>query len=113
MKPASVVPIREDVANDAPAPALPMPAHFAKVKRLRAAWADLIESTAPELHVRENRFTFEFAATLMAKLRSGRSMTATESKELKRQMVALGLAKDDDGGGKKKPSKAAGYFSGS
>jgi hypothetical protein len=67
---------------------------------------------APAVLVKENRFSFEIAATLMAKFRSGKPMNATETKELKRQLVALGLAKDDDGGGKGKSKNAAKYFAG-
>jgi hypothetical protein len=88
--------------------ALAMPKGFGTPQR--EAWDDLIESTDPKLQVKENRFTFEIAATLLAKFRSGRAMTATESKELKRQMVVLGLAKDDDAPGPRKPRKNAGYF---
>lgn len=88
-----------------------MPKHFKKAG-LKDAWNDLVASTDKALHVKPNRFTFEMAATLLAKFRSGESMTATESKELKRQMIALGLAKDDDDGGKKKPGNASKYFSG-
>lgn len=102
----NVVPIVPPV--DPPAagndePTFPMPKHF-RSRKLKAAWEDLVDSTGEELQVKENRFTFEFAATLMAKFRAGTPMTATESKELKRLLVALGLAKDEDGdpGGKKK-----------
>jgi hypothetical protein len=98
----------EPPANDSPA--LPMPAHF-RSKRLKAAWQDLIESADPSLHTKEMRFTFEFAASLMAKFRAGVSMTATESKELKRLLVALGLAKDEDGGeGQGKKNKLSKYL---
>lgn len=90
------------------APVLAMPKHF-KAKQ-KAAWGDLVESIDAKLLVKENRFAIEMAATLLAKFRAGEPMTATESKELKHQMVALGLAKDDDGGSKKKPSKAAKYL---
>lgn len=92
-----------------PVAALSMPRHF-KAKQ-KAAWNDLMESTDAALHVKENRFTFEMAATLMAKFRSGDTMNATETKELKKQLVALGLAKDEDDG-KKKPRKNAKYFGG-
>lgn len=107
----AAVPASAPPANDEPA--LEMPAHFkgAKMKRERAAWQDLVESAKPELRTKENRFTFEFAATLMAKFRGGMSMTATESKELKRLLVTLGLAtNDDDQGAKRKPRKGHDYF---
>lgn len=98
------------IAGDAPPPALEVPKHFKKAQK--DAWTDLISSTGPALHVKENRFTFELAAMLLAKMRGGKAMTATESKELKRQMVALGLAKDDDAqrgkGGKRSGNDA--YF---
>jgi hypothetical protein len=95
-------------ANEAPAPELPMPAHF-RAKRLKAAWQDLIESTDASLHTKENRFTFEFAATLMAKFRAGTAMTATESKELKRLLLVLGLAKNDDDQGQGKTGNLSKY----
>ena len=97
------------IAPPAPEPELVVPPHFTR-KAQKAAWDDLIASTDRKLHVKENRFTFEMAATLLAKFRGGKPMTATESKELKKQMIALGLAKDDDDQGKRKPSKNAGYF---
>lgn len=96
-------------ANDEPASALPMPRHFRK-KVLKTAWQDLLESTSAELHVKQNRFLFEMAATLMAKFRGGVPMTATESKELKKHLIELGLAKEDDAGDGKKKGKAAKYF---
>jgi hypothetical protein len=37
-------------------------------------------------------------------------MTATESKELKKYIVELGLAKEEDDGAGKKKGKAAKYF---
>jgi hypothetical protein len=89
-------------------PALLMPKHF--MAKQKTAWTDLIESTDASLHVKENRFTFEMAATLMAKFRSGKAMNATETKELKKNLVALGLAKDDDGESQKKSKTAAKYF---
>jgi hypothetical protein len=87
---------------------LTMPKHFKAAQK--AAWADLMESTDAALRVKENRFTFEMAAVLMAKFRSGKPMNATETKELKKQLVELGLAKDDDGGAPKKSKNAAKYF---
>jgi hypothetical protein len=98
-------------AND-PAP-FEMPAHFRRgkgSKQLRAAWDDLIASTDRALQARDMRFTFEFAATLMAKFRRGTPMTATESKELKRLLVSLGLAKDEGGDPEKKKGKLSGYI---
>lgn len=88
--------------------ALTVPKHFKKAQQ--QAWTDLTDSVDKALLTRENRFTFEIAATLLAKFRSGKAMTATESKELKKAMVTLGLAKDDEDGGKRKPGKNAGYF---
>lgn len=86
------------------------PKHFRADQRL--AWSDLVEA-APVLAAKpETRFTFEIAATLMAKFRSGKAMTATETKELKRQLVVLGLAAADDDGSKKKPRKNSRYFGG-
>lgn len=102
-------PLAEPPANDAPPSALPLPRHF-RAKRLKDAWADLLEATPAELHTKENRFTFEFAAMLMAKMRGGLPMTATESKELKKHMIALGLAKDDDDGPGKKGRRNDKYF---
>lgn len=87
---------------------LAMPAHFKAAQK--AAWKDLMESADAALHVKENRFTFEMAAVLMAKFRSGKPMNATETKELKKQLIELGLAKDDDGGAPKKSKNAAKYF---
>lgn len=87
---------------------LAMPGHFNA--RQKAAWKDLMESTEAALHVKENRFTFEMAAVLMAKFRSGKPMNATETKELKKQLVELGLAKDDEKQGPKKSKNAAKYF---
>lgn len=108
----AVVPPTNSPANDATPPALAMPAHF-QTKRLKAAWADLVSNTDAKLHVKQHQFTFEFAATLMAKFRGGKAMTATESKELKRLLVTLGLAtaNDDDQGAKRKSRKNAEYFS--
>jgi hypothetical protein len=88
--------------------ALEPPKHLRKAQR--AAWDDLVSAADKSLHVKQNAFTFEIAATLLAKFRSGKPMTATESKELKKQMVALGLATDDDDKGKRKPRKNDSYF---
>lgn len=88
----------------------PVPKHFKAPQK--AAWVDLVEAAPIEAAKRENRFAFEIAATLMAKFRSGKAMTATETKELKRQLVVLGLAAADDDGAKKKPRKNARYFGG-
>lgn len=105
----NVVPISqaEPPANDVPA--LAMPEHF-RSKRLKAAWADLLEATEKALQIPSNRFTFEFAATLMARFRSGTPMSATESKELKKLMTTLGLAKDDDGEGAGQKGKLSKYI---
>src|SRR4051812_18415085 len=104
-----VEPPTETAATEMPA-LLVMPKHFTAKQKL--AWDDLIESTDVSTHVKENRFTFEITATLMAKFRSGKPMNATETKELKKQLVALGLAKkdDDDGDADKKSKNAAKYF---
>jgi hypothetical protein len=97
-------------ANDVPPSDFQMPAHF-KAKRLKAAWQDLVGATDASMHTREMRFTFEFAATLMAKFRAGTPMTATESKELKRLLVTLGLAKGEDAGtARKKKGKLSSYI---
>jgi hypothetical protein len=100
----------EPPASEPPSAGFEMPSHF-RSARLKAAWNDLVQNTDATLHVKQNRFTFEFAATLMAKFRGGAPMTATESKELKRLLVALGLAKNDDDQGKRKPRKSDDYFS--
>jgi hypothetical protein len=92
----------------APVPELEVPKHFKKTQK--DAWTDLVASTDKALHVKEYRFTFELAAMLLAKMRSGKAMTATESKELKRQMVTLGLATNDDDQGKRKPKQNDEYF---
>ncbi len=89
---------------------LSAPKHFRAPQR--AAWDDLCESAPVEASKPANRFTLEIAATLMAKFRSGKAMTATETKELKRQLVVLGLAAADDDGAKKKPRKNSRYFGG-
>jgi len=89
-------------------PALVMPKHFKAAQK--AAWTDLMESVDASLKTKENRFTFEMAAVLMSKFRSGKPMNATETKELKKQLVELGLAKDDDGAVPKKSKNAAKYF---
>jgi hypothetical protein len=110
----NVVPITDSLPSANDAPSLAIPAHFAgkKAKQVRAAWDDLIASTETKLQTRENRFTFEFAATLMAKFRSGKAMSATESKELKRLLVTLGLAKGEDDEGGRKKGKLAKYLAG-
>lgn len=106
---AAVVPLNPTTPPEPAAPAVAMPRHF-KTKRLRETWEDLIESIDQALVVKENRFTLEMAATLLAKFRGGDAMTATESKELKKLMITLGLAKDDDDQGPKKPRKNDKYF---
>lgn len=87
-----------------------MPRHFKAPQK--AAWGDLVAAAPAAAAKRENLFALEIAATLMAKFRSGKAMTATETKELKRQLVVLGLAAADDDGTKKKPRKNAHYFGG-
>lgn len=89
-------------------PAFAPPAHFRKAQK--DAWRDLVDSTEAALHVKQQRFTFEMAAMLLAKMRGGKAMTATESKQLKQHMVALGLATNDDDAGKRKPRKGDEYF---
>lgn len=96
-------------AAAAPPATFPMPAHFKRAP-VKAAWNDLVTRTDARLHTKENYFTFEFAATLMAKFRAGKPMRATESKELKKYLIALGLASKDDDGGPPKPKKNAHYF---
>lgn len=108
MKNLKLVPVSQ--APSQGSPGLTMPKHF-KVAQ-KAAWTDLTESADPGLRTPENRFAFEIAAVLMAKFRSGKPMNATETKELRRQLVGFGLEKDDDGAGKKKTGNAAKYFSG-
>jgi hypothetical protein len=100
----NVVPINPDVQTSAFKP----PVHF--TKRQTDAWKDLVETTEASLHVKQNRFTFEMAAMLLAKMRAGKSMTATESKQLKQYMIALGLATNDDDQGAHKPKKNGKYF---
>ncbi len=94
----NVVPIGTGTPPAAEKPAFPMPKHFRGKdnKALRSAWNDLTSGATPELLTAANRFTFEFAAILMAKFRRGDAMTATESKELRRLLGVLGLAKDED-----------------
>lgn len=101
----NVVPITANTAE----PELVVPKHFTKPQK--AAWTDLVGSTDKTFHVKQHRFTFEIAAMLLAKMRGGKSMTATESKELKKQMVTLGLA-TDDAPGPRKSKKNDEYFTG-
>jgi len=72
------------------------PPDFFKVRQARA-WNELVAQTAPALHVKENYFTFEIAATLLAKFRSGRTMTATEIRTMQGYLAALGLRSEIDG----------------
>lgn len=109
MSKLAVVPASDPPANDSPPAEFEMPAHFRR-KGLTGAWDDLVRTTDAKLHVKQYQFTFEFAATLMAKFRAGKSMTATESKELKRLLVTLGLATNDDDPGKRKSRKNDDYF---
>jgi hypothetical protein len=104
---SNVVPIAG--STDVQTSALEPPKHF-RAKGLKEAWKDLVEMTDHTLHVKQNRFTFEMAATLLAKFRARKSMTATESKELKRLLITLGLAQAEDDGRKRKPGKNATYF---
>jgi len=72
--------------------------------RQKNAWNDLVRMAKVEDQVPENHFAFEMAAVLLAKFRAGKTMTATESKELKRLLIQLGVAKDNEAkgnGGKK------------
>lgn len=85
------------------------PKHFRK-KIQREAWADLTEKAGADKLTAENYFTFEVCATLVAKFREGRGLNATEHKEMKKLLIALGLAKPDDDGQKKKPKKNDHYF---
>jgi hypothetical protein len=103
---SNVVPIAGE--SSTPAPSLPMPVHFKRVG-LKQAWNDLVTSAGAGLLVPENRFTFEIAATLLAKFRAGKPMTATESKDLKRYMITLGLARADDDQGAPKKRKLDTY----
>lgn len=107
VEPAAEGPGAESQVAQTP-PGLAMPGHFKAGQK--AAWKDLMESTDASLRVKENRFTFEMAAVLMAKFRSGKPMNATETKELKKQLVELGLAKDEENKGPKKSKNAAKYF---
>jgi hypothetical protein len=104
---SNVVPIA--AGADVQTSALEPPNHF-RAKGLKEAWKDLVEMTDSTLHVKQHRFTFEMAATLLAKFRARKSMTATESKELKRLLITLGLAQAEDDGRGKKPRKNAHYF---
>lgn len=96
----------ERAARDA---RMPMPVHF-RNKGVKAAWRDLVDSVELALLTRDNRFTLEFAALLTAKMRSGKPMTATESKELKRYLVTLGLAKGEDGRPPESKRKTGRFF---
>lgn len=71
----------------------------------------MVAAAAEDLKVPANMFTFEMAAVLLARFRDGKSMNATDSKELKKHLVFLGLAQgDDESGGRKKPKKNDKYF---
>ena len=85
------------------------PKHFKKTVQ-KHAWADLVARTPTDMHTADNYFTFEMAATLLAKFRAGVTMNATEGKELKKQLIALGLAKGDEPAGTPKKKKNAHYF---
>lgn len=78
------------------------PKHFKKPVQ-KAAWRDLVARTKPGQHTPDNYFTFEIAATLLAKFRAGERMSVSEAKELKGHLVALGLAKAE---GERKPPKS-------
>ena len=115
----SVVP-QPDAGQVAPpqAPAsgeLEMPSYFSTAKgaaRIKDAWRDLVSAADAEVKVAKNRFAFEMAAVLLAKFRSGKAMNATDSKELKRHMIFLGLAQADDAGGKRPRKATDKYFDG-
>lgn len=104
---SNVVKLPGVVPDAEQAPYIP-PKHFKAAQR--AAWADLVDSADAAMRTRENRFAFEIAATLVAKFRSGKAMNATETKEMKKQLVGLGLARPDDGAGPGRPRKNAKYF---
>lgn len=97
-------PSPEEPANDAPG--LAMPRGFAGkqagAKALREAWDDLMERSDRALQTADRSFDFEMAARLMARFRAGELTSASEFKELKRLMVALGLSKGEDGEAGKK-----------
>lgn len=78
------------------------PKHFKKGPQT-AAWRDLIERSSASVRTVQNYFAFEIAATLLAKFRAGERMSVSEAKELKSQLVALGLAKAE---GDSKPAKS-------
>ncbi len=87
---------------DEPKGGLVTPSHLNV--RQKAAWIDLLRLSKVDEQVTENHFAFEMAAVLLAKFRAGKAMTATESKELKRLLIQLGVAKDTEAkgnGGKK------------
>lgn len=82
-------------SQDAPASTLgPPPKHFKAAQKL--AWRDLVEASGTEHHTKVNRFLFEIAATLVSRFRANEPMNATETKEMKRLLVILGLARADD-----------------
>lgn len=85
------------------------PAHL-KTKVQKAAWDDLVSRVEPAKLTNAEYFTFEMAATLVAKFREGKAMNATEHKEMKRLLIQLGLAKPDDDGPKPKKKKNDHYF---
>ncbi len=97
-------------APDPTLDALPPPKHFKAAQK--QAWNDLTSASPEMAKDRQNLFTFELAAILMAKFRAGKTMHSAETKELKKQLVALGLAKPDDDGPQKTPRKNAHYFDG-
>jgi hypothetical protein len=66
------------------------PQHFRRTQK--AAWADLVARTDRDLHSSQNVITFEMAATLLAKFRSGKALLATEQKQLNGLLAVLGVA---------------------
>lgn len=74
------------------------PSHFEKDEQLLGAWNDLMANVEPSLLVRENLFTLEITATLMAKFRGSKPLSATEMKELRKHLVTFGLARDESSG---------------
>ncbi len=86
----------------------PAPAHL-KVGQ-RRAWDQLVGDTPAALHVNANRLTFEIAALLLAKFRSGRAMSATEFRQMHGALTDLGLSKNVDPRDAAKPTKASKYL---
>jgi hypothetical protein len=68
---SNVVSIAGAVAAAEPDDGFPPPKHFKKAAQ-KEAWNDLVEQTDKALHVKQQRFTFEIAAMLLAKMRAAR-----------------------------------------